>query len=513
MKLLIVLAIALAPICLGQEKSLPKFPEPEVVLKSMKKATAFYRSNLSIAGGYASTWSRDLKQSKTESSTGTALISIQPHGTTTVGLAMLRAHAITDDPLFLQAAKEAADALAWCQLSSGGWGSEFDFKLGAARKMHFRRDLLAGDILLGKRYAPSTLDDNKTQSAIRFLMEFSEPPEALAFAWSGLLAAQASNGGWPQRFSGPADPTLPVEKASYPQEWPRTFPSVDYTIHYALNDNNLEHLMDILLAAHRQENMKSSRFLDAAKQLGDFLLLAQMPEPQPAWAQQYNQEMHPAWARKFEPPSVCSIESVGAMRTLIEIWLVTGEEKYIAPLPAALKWFERSELESEEDTWSRFYELQTNKPLYCQAETYEIIYDDANLPTHYGFKVSGSMARTLEKIGEIISQSRDENLAKRERDSRDPDSEKGWSEEACDLASKARGVLKSQKKEGYWINKDNQIDAGEFVKSMARLTEYFEAATHGGETFAAVRKKEAAKEAVIKKAAAEKKAAAAAEQK
>jgi len=134
--------------------------------------------------------------------------------------------------------------------------------------------------------------------------------------------------------------------------------------------------------------------------------------------------MHPAWARKFEPPSVCSIESVGAMKTLIEIWLATGEEKYIATLPAVLKWFERSELKNEKGTWSRFYELQTNKPLYCRAETYEITYDDADLPTHYGFKVSGSMARTLEKIGETISKSREEILAKRERDARDPDSKK-----------------------------------------------------------------------------------------
>ncbi|MGY8643380.1 MAG: hypothetical protein ACKVJU_20075 [Verrucomicrobiales bacterium] len=285
MKSLIVLAIAFATFSMGQEETIPKFPESDAVLTSMKKATAFHRSNLSIAGGYASTWSRDLKQSKTESSTGNALISIQPHGTTTVGLAVLRAHAITGDPIFLQGAEEAANALAWSQLSSGGWGSEFDFKLGAGRKLHFRRDLFAGDVELGIRNAHSTLDDNKTQSAIRFLMEFPEPPEALAFAWDGLLAAQASNGGWPQRFSGPADQTLPVEKASYPEEWPRTFPRVDYATYFTINDNNLEHVLDILLAAHRLENAKSNRLLDAAKRLGDFLILAQMPEPKPAWAQ------------------------------------------------------------------------------------------------------------------------------------------------------------------------------------------------------------------------------------
>ena len=41
-----------------------------------------------------------------------------------------------------------------------------------------------------------------------------------------------------------------------------------------------------------------SRFTDAAKRGGDFLILAQLPDPQPAWAQQYNAQMQPAWARK-----------------------------------------------------------------------------------------------------------------------------------------------------------------------------------------------------------------------
>ena len=40
-----------------------------------------------------------------------------------------------------------------------------------------------------------------------------------------------------------------------------------------------------------------------AERAGDFILAAQMPEPQPAWAQQYDAAMHPAWARKFEPAS------------------------------------------------------------------------------------------------------------------------------------------------------------------------------------------------------------------
>ena len=40
------------------------------------------------------------------------------------------------------------------------------------------------------------------------------------------------------------------------------------------------------------------RYRAAALRAADFLLLAQMPEPQPAWAQQYDENMHPCWARQ-----------------------------------------------------------------------------------------------------------------------------------------------------------------------------------------------------------------------
>ncbi|NNE91205.1 MAG: hypothetical protein HKN23_06120 [Verrucomicrobiales bacterium] len=506
-------ALFIAPVLLAQEKPgperpleiklpFPKYPEPDAVLESMTRAGGFFRTHLSFAGGYARSWTRDLKEQFGEGRSAPTLISIQPPGTTTVGLTMVNAHRETSDAVFLQGAKEAAQALMWCQYASGGWGSEFQYELRHASRIHFRRDLLAGDTNRGNRHARSTLDDNKTQSAIRFLMELADSPagdhvpklrEVLDFAWDGLLGAQAPNGGWPQGYSDPSDPDLPVKAASFPEDWTREFPAVDYTGFYTLNDNNLEHLMNLLLDAHRIESENPERFLEAAKRLGDFLLLAQMPEPQPVWAQQYNFEMHPAWARKFEPPAVCSGESIGAMRTLIEIWIATGEDQYIKSIPAALAWFERSQLKDKpKPTWARFYELQTNQPLYCEAETYLVTYDDSNLPTHYGFQLTG-LERSLEKVKAIIKRDRDEILAERKRDARLPDSEKEWSDRARKLASKARDAMKAQKKEGYWT-RDDRIDAGEFDMRMKALTEYLQAAKNGGEKFAEVRKKQRQRE-------------------
>ena len=39
----------------------------------------------------------------------------------------------------------------------------------------------------------------------------------------------------------------------------------------------------------------------------------------PRLAQQYNTDMHPAWARKFEPPAVSSSETAGVIRALLTL--------------------------------------------------------------------------------------------------------------------------------------------------------------------------------------------------
>src|SRR5204862_5152957 len=71
----------------------------------------------------------------------------------------------------------------------------------------------------------------------------------------------------------------------------------------------------------------------AIARLGDFLILAQMPEPQPGWAQQYDRQMRPAWARKFEPPALAGRESQDAIAALIAIHRFTGDAKYLEPIP------------------------------------------------------------------------------------------------------------------------------------------------------------------------------------
>jgi hypothetical protein len=146
----------------------------------------------------------------------------------------------------------------------------------------------------------------------------------------------------------------------------------------------------LLLAA---EVYQDRRYRDAALRGGGFLLLSQMPDPQPAWAQQYDFDMHPVWARKFEPPAISGGESQGVISALLRLYVETGERRFLEPVPKALAYLRRSAL--PDGQLARFYELKTNRPLYFTRQ-YELTHDDGDLPTHYAFKVK-SRLDSLEK--------------------------------------------------------------------------------------------------------------------
>ena len=285
-------------------------------------------------------------------------------------------------------------------------------------------------------------------------------------AFDALLAAQAPIGAWPQQFSGPADASAPVLKASYPETWSRTFPAVKYTGFYTLNDDNLQQIAKVLFRAYELE--KDERYLAALKKLGDFFIRAQMPEPQPVWAQQYDREMHPAWARKFEPPSVTAYESIGAMETLHQLWVLTGDEQYLAPIQPALAWFERSKL--PDGKHARFYEMKTNKPLFFVKDTYELTYDGSNIPTHYSF--TDEVQDNIDDLKKKLAQSR-EDL---QRKLQGPATPKEWKSRAKGVIAKVQKALSALDSEGRWL-KDDQIDAAEFSKHLTAMAYYIEAAT------------------------------------
>lgn len=349
--------------------------------QGLRRACAFYRTEVASHGGYAYYYSEELSRRWGEGEVDLETIVVQPPGTPTVGTAYLKAYEATGERFYLDAARDAAGALVEGQLVSGGWSQVIHF--GPAKRLGNYRTRKGG------KMNNSSLDDDQTQSALRMLMQADRAlgfqdariHEAARFGLDALLAAQFPNGAFPQVWTQPASPQ-PVLQASYPEyDWRTEGRLKNYWDYYTLNDGLAGTVAETLIAAH--EVYGDPRYRAALVRLGDFLLAAQMPAPQPAWCQQYNYAMQPIWARKFEPPSITGSESQDVMRTLVTIARQTGQRKYLEAIPPAVAYFRTSLL--PDGQLARFYELRTNRPLYMDAD-YRLTYDDSHAPSHYGWK-------------------------------------------------------------------------------------------------------------------------------
>ncbi len=348
--------------------------------KALKAAATFYHSKAASHGGYVYYYTPDLSKRWGEGAATPDTIFVQPPGTPTVGEAYLAAFAATGDRFYLDAARDAAGALVYGQLQSGGWTQTIHF--GPAKRVGKYRNGKGGS------WNASSLDDGQTQAALAFLIHADKAlglkhaaiHEAAAFGLDALLKAQFPNGAFPQIWTAPVA-AHPVLKAAYPdRDWKTEGRVKNYWDYYTLNDGLAGSVADTLLVAHAVYG--DAKYKAALAKLGEFLILAQMPAPQPGWCQQYGYDMAPIWGRKFEPPAVTGWESQDAMATLIKIAAVTGDAKYLEPVPKALAYFKASLL--PDGRLARYYELKTNKPLYMDA-AYKLTYDASAAPAHYGW--------------------------------------------------------------------------------------------------------------------------------
>ena len=457
---------------------------------AMQRAVEFYSTKVATHGGYVYRYSDDLAKREGEGKTGLDTVWVQPPGTPSVGMAFVEAYELTREPSLLAAANAAADCLMRGQLRSGGWNASIEFAPDARKKLAYRVDAERTK----SKTMPlnvTTFDDDKSQSAMRFLMRFDKVKgfederlhESITFALESTLKAQYPNGAWPQGYAEFPDlKKYPVKKASFPETWSRTMTAKYYHQFYTLNDNALADVIGVLLLANEvygDTNQElAAKCRRAAERAGDFLVLAQLPEPQPAWAQQYDFEMHPCWARKFEPPAISGLESQGAIRALLQLYVATGDRKFVKSIPPALEYLKRSRL--PDGQLARFYELQTNQPLYVTKD-YVLTHDDSDLPTHYGFKVEANLDGLSREFERLTTLGSSELEALRHPKLKKP------GKPSSSLTEETRQAIESLDSRGAWVEdgklkyhgkQDHTrrvITSERFMKNLKALSRYIAA--------------------------------------
>jgi len=442
----IVVAMTL---CLAQPAGLSREKLPAEAHQAVKSAVRFFHERISTRGGYL--WWYNLKTGERagEEKATDSQIWVQPPGTPSVGFAMLRAYQVTGDSSILAAAVDAGKALAWGQLASGGWDYLVDSSPAGDSRYYYRREAEAGKPRGKFERAGSTFDDNNTQSALRFLMvldRLTHDPEIHRAVQAGLelmKTSQFPNGAWPQRY--------PLAKSGY-SRW------------YTFNDNALNDCIQVMLDAYTIYGLRE--YLSRACKGGEFIISSQLPQPQAGWAQQYDYEMRPAWARKFEPPAANSQVTSRNIRSLIKLYLVTGNKKFLRPIPAAVKWLRASPV--DRGIWARFYELETNRPLYMTRD-YKLVYTDDDLPTHYSFKGRYAIPETIALYHELkllgrhtfleSHAARPSPLARRTR---------LWA-----LENQVRRIIRRQDPTGAWYS-NGLIKTRDFCENLRILADYLE---------------------------------------
>jgi len=275
------------------------------------------------------------------------------------------------------AAENTIENVLLFQRSSGGWPKNYD-------RHQPLTDELRRRVLSQRAAGDATFDNSATHEELRMLaraIPTTDDERLVPCFLRGLdftLDAQYENGGWPQR---------PGQTR-------------DYGRHITFNDDAMIGVLSLLTDIAQQKSdfdfVDEPRRLrcERAVKLGTQCILdcqITVGDEKKAWCAQHDEvTFAPRGARSYELPSVSGYESVGVIRYLMTI--KDPSPAVIDAITAAVEWFESAKLEgirvkriedprlpggrdrivvldeSAPPVWARFYDLETNEPIFCSRD-------------------------------------------------------------------------------------------------------------------------------------------------
>jgi PelA/Pel-15E family pectate lyase len=288
--------------------------------------------------------------------------------------------------------KEIADNILLYQRDNGGWPKNYDMQAILTNEQKSK-------VIEAKSVPYTTFDNCTTYSHIKYLAKAYQLTKVERYRDAALrgidfvFSAQYPNGGWPQYF--------PLESK--------------YSRHITFNDDVMVGIMEML--KDMIDNKPYYSFVDSARRQKakfafekglDCILKCQINDngKLTAWCQQHDEiTLRPAWARAYEPPSICNREGTGVVLFLMSIDKPSKE--VINSVQSAVKWFEDSKIvgirveefntppfqtplrllttdrrvvedQNVPPIWARFYELGTHRPLFSNRQS-QLLYSMAEV--------------------------------------------------------------------------------------------------------------------------------------
>ena len=287
---------------------------------------------------------------------------------------------------------EIAENIILFQKKNGGWAKNYDV-------FAILTDAQKDSVKASAGVLNTTFDNGSTFNHIAALSNVYTVTKVDNYKFAAIkglkyiLQSQFNNGGWPQYY--------PLES--------------NYSSHITFNDGAMVGIMVILKDIHDGKPQYAfiddiqRKSLDKAYLKGlDCILKTQINDAgkPTAWCQQYDEvSLKPAWARKFEPASICNKESADLVLFLMSI--DHPDQKVIAAVQHAVGWFQDSKIYNTRvktipaertitpfrvsvsdkiivsDTtappiWTRYYELKTHRPIFCNRDS-KIVYSLAEV--------------------------------------------------------------------------------------------------------------------------------------
>lgn len=269
-----------------------------------------------------------------------------------------------------------ADNVLLYRRDTGGWPKNVEM----ARVLNEQDKAL---LRKAKGRKDSTFDNGATHTQIRYLAKvynatgLERVMRAIISAIDYMLDAQYDNGGWPQ-----------------------SYPSRGYSRYITFNDGAMVGVMSLLreIAGKNPEyafvdESRRQKARDAVQKGIECILKCQIvvDGKKTAWCAQHDEKtLVPRKARSYELASISGSESVGIVRFLMSI--DEPEPEVIEAVRSAVGWFREAGLEgirqvrkkdqskpggwdrvvvndaSAPVIWARFYEIGTNKPIFCSRD-------------------------------------------------------------------------------------------------------------------------------------------------